>query len=163
REPGPTRDHTERMLASLGAPVTRPAPGVAVVDPRGWDRRLGAAPFVVPGDPSSAAFLVAAGVLRGAVTVPPVCVTPPPTPFLAALPRVGAPVALVNAREEGGEPVADLVARPAPELHATELAGELVVRAIDEIPVLAVVAAHARGTTTVRDAAELRVKESDRV
>jgi 3-phosphoshikimate 1-carboxyvinyltransferase len=166
REPGPTRDHTERMLASLGAPVTRPAPGVAVVDPTGWDRRLAAAPQVVPGDPSSSAFLVAAGVVAGGpagVTVRGVCVNPTRTGFLDALARMGARVDVVNLRDEGGEPVADLVARPAPTLAGVELGGDLVVRAIDEIPVLAAIAARARGTTTVRDAAELRVKESDRV
>jgi 3-phosphoshikimate 1-carboxyvinyltransferase len=166
REPGPTRDHTERMLAGLGAPVTRPAPGIAVVDPTGWDRRLAAAPFVVPGDPSSAAFLLAAGLLAGAaagVTVRGVCTNPTRTGFLDALRLLGARIEVGAEREEGGEPVADLVAVPGGALAGVELGGELVVRAIDEIPILAVVAARARGTTTVRDAAELRVKESDRI
>src|SRR5262249_36413960 len=102
--------------------------------------------------------------LAGAgVTVRGVCVNPTRTGFLDALARMGARVEVANAREEGGEPVADLHTRPGGALAGVELGGDLVVRAIDEIPVLAVVAARARGTTTVRDAAELRVKESDRV
>jgi 3-phosphoshikimate 1-carboxyvinyltransferase len=166
REPGPTRDHTERMLAALGAPLTRPAPGVARVDPAGWDGRLAAQPFVVPGDPSSSAFLIAAGVLAGGVAgvrVRGVCVNPTRTGFLDALAAMGAAVRADDARDEGGEPVADLAATRADGLVGVELGGDLVVRAIDEVPVLAVVAACARGTTTVRDASELRVKESDRV
>ena len=166
REPGPTRDHTERMLAALGAPVTRPSPGVIVVAPDGWDGRLAAQPFVVPGDPSSSAFLVAAGVVAGGaagVTVRGVCMNPTRIGFLDALAAMGASVAAVSPREEGGEPVADLVAARAQGLRGVTLGGELVVRAIDEVPVLAVVAAFADGTTVVRDAAELRVKESDRV
>src|SRR5262249_7332044 len=117
REPGPTRDHTERMLAYLGAPVRAPAPRVALVDPTRWDGRLAARPLVVPGDPSSAAFLVAAGLLAGGadgVRVDGVCVNPTRTGFIDALALMGARVELVDAREEGGEPVADLLVRPAP-------------------------------------------------
>lgn len=166
REPGPTRDHTERMLAALGAPIRRPEPGVVVVEPDAWDRRLRAQPFVVPGDPSSSAFLLAAGILAGGptgVTVRGVCVNPTRTGFLDALAAMGAPVGVNAARDAGGEPVADLVACRASSLRGVELGGELVVRAIDEVPILAVVAAFASGTTVVRDAGELRVKESDRV
>ena len=166
REPGPTRDHTERMLAALGAPIHRPAAGAIVVEPDGWDRRLRAQPFVVPGDPSSSAFLVAAGILAGSpagVTVRGVCVNPTRTGFLDALAAMGARVGVENPRDAGGEPVADLVAARATSLRAVELGGELIVRAIDEVPILAVIAAFAEGTTVVRDAGELRVKESDRV
>jgi 3-phosphoshikimate 1-carboxyvinyltransferase len=162
-EPGPSRDHTERMLASLGAPVSVPSPGVVLIEPDGWDRRLAARPFHVPGDPSSAAFLLAAALVNGgAARVRGVCVNPTRTGFLDALRRMGARVSLEAPRDEAGEPVADVVVEAA-LLHGVELSGELVVRAIDEIPILCVVAARAHGATVVRDAQELRVKESDRV
>lgn len=169
REPGPSRDHTERMLAYLGAPVTAPAAGVARVAPAGWDRRLEARPLRVPGDPSSAAFLLAAaltaGVAGSGVAVRGVCVNPTRTGFLDALRAMGAGIDELDRRDEAGETIADLaiVTTPPGGLRGVELAGDLVVRAIDEIPILAVVAARARGETVVRDAAELRVKESDRV
>lgn len=167
-EPGPSRDHTERMLAYLGAPVrtdeslSRPT---AVVDTRGWDRSLRGGQLVVPGDPSSAAFLVVAALVAGAeeVRVTNVCVNPTRTGFLDVLAAMGAKVELEN-RGGGAEPIADLVIRgPGAELRATEIAGDLVVRSLDEIPILAVAAAFAHGTTTIREAHELRVKESDRI
>jgi len=164
-EPGPTRDHSERMLAYLGAPLTT-AGRRTVIDPRGWDRRLAGDGFEVPGDPSSAAFLVVAALLAGAreVRLPGVCVNPTRTGFLDAIAAMGGEVELAAPRDAGPEPVADLVVRgPARGLRATEIAGDLAVRAIDELPVLAVLAARAHGTTTVRDAGELRVKESDRI
>jgi 3-phosphoshikimate 1-carboxyvinyltransferase len=164
-EPGPSRDHSERMLAYLGAPL-RTAGRRSVVDTRGWDRRLAGAGFEVPGDPSSAAFLVAAGLLVGArcVRLPGVCVNPTRTGFLDAIAAMGGQVDHDAPRATGPEPVADLVVRgPAPALYATEIAGDLAVRSIDELPILGVLAARARGTTTIRDAAELRVKESDRI
>jgi len=164
-EPGPTRDHSERMLAYLGAPLTT-AGRRTVIDPRGWDRRLAGDGFEVPGDPSSAAFLIAAALLAGAreVRLPGVCVNPTRTGFLDAIAAMGGEVELAAPRDAGPEPVADLVVRgPARGLRATEIAGDLAVRAIDELPVLAVLAARAHGTTTVRDAGELRVKESDRI
>lgn len=168
-EPGPSRDHTERMLAFLGAPIrttTGPdgRPGT-LIDTRGWDRRLRGGELEVPGDPSSAAFLVIAALLAGAeeVRVSGVCVNPTRTGFLDVLAAMGAEITQ-EAPRQGAEPTADLVVRgPARELRATEISGDLVVRSLDELPVLAVAAALARGTTVVRDAAELRVKESDRI
>ena len=162
-EPGPSRDHSERMLAYLGAPVKG-----TTIDTRGWNRRLGLAAggFEVPGDPSSSAFLVAAAVIAGAgeVRLPGICVNPTRTGFLDAIAAMGGHVELEDQRQAGPEPVATLVVRgPARELRATEIAGDLAVRSIDELPILAVVAARARGTTIVRDAEELRVKESDRI
>ncbi len=162
RESAPTRDHTERMLAWLGAPIDRPAPGVTRV---AFADRLAARPLVIPGDPSSAAFLIAAALVTGGgARIRGVCVNPTRTGFLDALRGMGARVDEEDRREEAGEPVADLVV-PAGQggLRGSRLAGDLVVRAIDEIPVLAVVAARADGETVVADAAELRVKESDRV
>ncbi|MGN6106720.1 MAG: 3-phosphoshikimate 1-carboxyvinyltransferase, partial [Kofleriaceae bacterium] len=98
------------------------------------------------------------------VRLPGVCVNPTRTGFLDAIAAMGGEVALEHARSDGPEPVADLVIRGAAgELRATEIAGDLAVRSIDELPILAVLAARARGTTVVRDAEELRVKESDRI
>jgi 3-phosphoshikimate 1-carboxyvinyltransferase len=167
-EPGPSRDHTERMLAYFGAPVrtsesaSRP---VTTIDTRGWDGALRGGNLVVPGDPSSAAFLVVAALLAGAeeVRVTNVCINPTRTGFLDVLAAMGAQVTL-EPRGGGAEPVADLVVRgAAADLRATEIAGDLVVRSLDEIPILAVAAAFAHGTTTIREANELRVKESDRI
>jgi 3-phosphoshikimate 1-carboxyvinyltransferase len=153
------------MLAYLGAPITT-AGLRTVVDTRGWDRRLAGDGFEVPGDPSSAAFLVVAALLVGAheVRLPGICTNPTRTGFLDAIAAMGGLVTLDAPRDAGPEPVADLIVRgPAPGLRATEIAGDLAVRAIDELPILAVLAARAHGTTTVRDADELRVKESDRI
>ncbi len=164
-EPGPSRDHTERMLAYLGAPLVTSG-RTTTIDTRGWDRKLAGSGFSVPGDPSSSAFLVAAALLAGAgeVRLPNVCVNPTRTGFLDAIAAMGGVVELVDRDTSGPEPIATLVVRgAAPALRATEIAGDLAVRSIDELPILAVIAARARGTTIVRDAAELRVKESDRI
>jgi 3-phosphoshikimate 1-carboxyvinyltransferase len=165
-EPGPSRDHSERMLAYLGAPLTV-AGRTTTIDTRGWDRRLSGHDFEVPADPSSSAFLVAAALVAGVageVRLPNVCVNPTRTGFLDAIARMGGLVELANPRTAGPEPVADLVVRggPAP-LRGTAIDGDLAVRSIDELIVLAVLAARATGTTVVRDATELRVKESDRI
>jgi 3-phosphoshikimate 1-carboxyvinyltransferase len=164
-EPGPSRDHSERMLAYLGAPVRRAGLRTSI-DTRGWDGRLAGEGFDVPGDPSSAAFLVVAALIAGAgeVRLPNLCVNPTRTGFLDAVAAMGGEVALEDARAAGPEPLATLVVRgAAPALRATEIAGAMAVRAIDELPILGVLAARARGTTTIRDAEELKVKESDRI
>lgn len=170
-EPGPSRDHTERMLEFFGAPVRAEAAASgrpsAIVDTRSWDGRLGGGDLVVPGDPSSSAFLVVAALLcgtgEGEVRIENVCTNPTRTGFLDVLTAMGAQIHLENP-QKGAEPTADLVVRgSAAELSATEISGDLVVRSLDEIPILAVAAAFARGTTTIREAHELRVKESDRI
>jgi 3-phosphoshikimate 1-carboxyvinyltransferase len=153
------------MLAYLGAPLTVTG-RATTIDTRGWNRQLAGAGFEVPADPSSAAFLVAAALVAGAreVRLPGVCTNPTRTGFLDAVAAMGGDVVLEEARQAGPEPVATLVVRgPAPALRGTEIAGDLAVRSIDELPILAVLAARAHGTTVVRDAEELRVKESDRV
>ncbi|MCW5808077.1 MAG: 3-phosphoshikimate 1-carboxyvinyltransferase [Deltaproteobacteria bacterium] len=164
-EPGPSRDHSERMLAYLGAPLAVQG-RTTTIDTRAWNRDLAGSGFDVPADPSSAAFLVAAALVAGAgeVRLPNVCVNPTRTGFLDAIAAMGGRVALEHPRTGGPEPIADLVVRgPAASLRGTEITGDLAVRSIDELPILAVLAARAHGTTTVRDAEELRVKESDRI
>jgi 3-phosphoshikimate 1-carboxyvinyltransferase len=166
-EPGPSRDHSERMLRYLGAPVRSEAGGVTVLDPTGWSRRLEPRPLEVPGDPSSAAFALVAALLVGGapLQIDHVVVNPTRTGFLDALSAMGAGIAATDAHDRCGEPVANLVvdtAGPTP-LTAADVTGDLLVRCIDEVPVLAVAAAVAEGTTWFRDAEELRVKESDRI
>jgi 3-phosphoshikimate 1-carboxyvinyltransferase len=162
-EPERSRDHTERMLAHLGVPLTVDGLGVTL-DPTGWDRRLSARDLEVPGDLSSAAFLLGAAAVRpgSRVVVRAVGVNPTRAGVLDALTAMGAQIAPVDSRTVGGEPVADLVCTGG-ALRPIEIAGTLAVRAIDELPLLAAVAAHAEGDTHIRDAAELRVKESDRI
>lgn len=164
-EPGPSRDHTERMLAYLGAPLTV-AGRTTTITTTGWNGRLAGEGFSVPSDPSSSAFLVAAALLVGAgeVRLPNICVNPTRTGFLDAIAAMGGVVTLEDRDDSGPEPIATLVVRGAARaLTATTIAGDLAVRSIDELPVLAILAARARGTTAVRDAGELRVKESDRI
>ncbi len=162
-EPSLSRDHTERMLRALGVPLSVSDCEVTL-DPDDWNRRMEPRDFVVPGDLSSAAFLLAAATLvQGSrVTVRSVGVNPTRTGFLDALGAMGGDITVDNLRDEGGEPVADLTARAA-GLSGVDIGGELSLRAIDELPLIAALAAHAQGMTVIRDAGELRVKESDRV
>ena len=159
-EPHPTRDYTERMLAAFGWPIDF-APGRARL---GGGHVLRATDVDVPADFSSAAFfLVAASIVPGSeLRLPSVGLNPRRTGLLHALRLMGADIHLENERESGGEPVGDLVVRHAP-LHGMELPEALVPDMIDEFPVLFVAAAAAKGRTVVRGAAELRVKESDRL
>ncbi|MGZ3439885.1 MAG: 3-phosphoshikimate 1-carboxyvinyltransferase [Polyangia bacterium] len=162
-EPERSRDHTERMLAHMGAPLI--VDGLAVtVDPRGWNGKLAARDLAVPGDLSSAAFLLgaAAVVPKSSVVVRGVGVNPTRTGVIDALRAMGARIEISDERIVGGEPVADLSCTGG-ALRGIRIDGELTVRAIDELPLLAAVAAHAEGETRIADAAELRVKESDRV
>lgn len=161
-EPALSRDHTERMLRAFGAKVTiDPETNSATVT---GPTKLQGQSVVVPGDISSAAFwLVAAAIVPGSeLCIENVGVNPSRTGILEALVRMGADIQLENEREVAGEPVADLRVRHS-QLQACEIGGDLVPRAIDEIPILAVAAIFAKGTTTIRDAGELRVKESDRL
>lgn len=160
-EPAPARDHTERMLASM-APVISKAGDTITVQP--LEKALSPFDLLVPGDMSSAAFLVVAGLLvpQSEILIRNVGVNPTRTGLLDVLEAMGARVERLNLREVGGEPVADLLVRPA-ALRGTEVGGDLVVRMIDEFPIFAVAATQAAGTTVVRDAQELRVKESDRI
>jgi 3-phosphoshikimate 1-carboxyvinyltransferase len=159
-EPVKSRDHTERMLKYFGAAVeTR---GNTVVVQGG--PTLQGAEIKVPGDISSAAFLmVAAALVPGSdLLIRNVGTNPTRDGIVEALRNMGADIVLLNTREESGEPVSDIRVRHS-RLRGTVLAGSLIPRMIDEIPVLAVAACAAGGETVVRDAAELKVKESDRI
>jgi 3-phosphoshikimate 1-carboxyvinyltransferase len=160
REPLPTRDHTERLLVHFGARVVRHADGAELL---GGQVLRGAA-VALPGDASSAAFLVVAALLvpGSEVRLREVGTNATRTGFLDVLGRMGAVVERSAAREVAGEPRADLVVRAA-RLRATAIAPDEVPGVIDELPVLCVAAALADGETTIAGAGELRVKESDRI
>jgi 3-phosphoshikimate 1-carboxyvinyltransferase len=157
-EPAPSRDHTERMLAALGAPVTRVDDRITRVERGAPD------PFEldVPGDPSSAAlFAVAACITPGSeIVIEDLCLNPSRLGFVEVLRRMGARIHAEQTEERLGEPVGRLV------VEASALAGTPIAPdegMIDEIPILAVAAAFADGVTEIRGLAELRVKESDRI
>ncbi len=159
-EPGPSRDHTARMLRAMGATVVsngltetvHPATSLKPLD------------GTLPGDISSAAFLLAAAAIvpGSRVTVSDVGLNPTRTGVLDVLSAMGARISTESEHVEFGEPIGNVTLEAAP-LHGVEIAGDLVVRSIDEFPALAAVAAFAEGETVVREAEELRYKETDRI
>jgi 3-phosphoshikimate 1-carboxyvinyltransferase len=159
-EPADSRDHTERMLGSFGAEVVSQSLSRKV---KGQPRLVGHR-ITVPGDISSASyFLMAAMLCRDSeVVLRDVGVNPTRAGLLEALKTMGGQVSLENYREESGEPVADLHVRSS-QLKGGDFSGDLIVKMLDEIPLLAVAATQADGETRIRDAAELRVKETDRI
>jgi 3-phosphoshikimate 1-carboxyvinyltransferase len=160
-EPAPTRDHTERMLRGFGYAVTRDEKGVISLQGGG---ELQAADIEVPADISSAAFLlVAASIATGSeLLLRHVGMNPTRTGIIKLLRLMGASIELLDEREVGGEPVADLLVRGA-DLQGIEIPQQEIPLAIDEFPALFIAAACARGRTVLRGAEELRVKESDRI
>ncbi|MDD1413303.1 3-phosphoshikimate 1-carboxyvinyltransferase [Dolichospermum sp. ST_con] len=161
-EPALSRDHSERMLRAYGAELSIDTDTNSVTITGG--AKLYGQTVIVPGDISSAAFwLVAGAIVPGSdLVVENVGVNPTRTGILEALAMMGANIQLENQREVAGEPVADIRVRSG-GLKSCTIAGDLIPRLIDEIPILAVAAAFAEGTTIIRDAEELRVKESDRI
>lgn len=169
REPGPSRDHTERMLNSMGAIVG--SRGIEVgedvlyethlIPPLGPLRPLR---MRLPGDISAAAFLVVAGLITpgSEIRIPDVGLNPTRTGLLDALRNMGGNIRVENENDQAGEPVGDLIVQSG-HLHGCTVNGPLVVRMIDEFSVFGTAAAYAAGQTVVRDAAELRLKESDRI
>ena len=159
-QPAASRDHTERMLQQMGATLVedgltvtvKPGPTLRALDVR------------VPADISSAAYWLVAGVCHPSarVTVTNVGINPTRAGIIDALQDMGANLTITNRRIEGGEEVADITAESS-DLTGTEVAGDMIPRLLDEVPVLALAACFARGTTVIRDAQELRVKESDRI
>lgn len=158
--PGPARDHTERLLSSMGARLQVNGNTVTL-----WPvDQLAPLDITIPGDISSAAFpIVAAITVPGSeITIRNVGVNPTRTGLLDVLRQMGAFIEQTNPHIESGESVADLVVHYAP-LHGIEISGDVVVRMIDELPILAVAASQADGITILHDASELRVKETDRI
>ncbi len=158
-QPAESRDHTERMMASMGADVEKDGLRLTV-----RPSRLASLDIQVPCDISGAAFWLVAGAAHpnARITVKGVGVNPTRTGVLDVLREMGASISVENVREVGNEPSADLVAESS-DLRGVEIAGDIIPRVIDELPVLAVAASQATGQTVIRDAAELRVKESDRI
>jgi 3-phosphoshikimate 1-carboxyvinyltransferase len=163
KEPTVSRDHTERMMRALGVPI-RTVGSVVAIDPAGWNGEMSALDVDVPGDISAAAFLlVAAQLVPGSrVTARGVGVNPTRTGILEIARDMGAGLSIEPQGERAGEPIAEITGWAEP-LHAKLVAGEVVPRAIDEIPIACALAARAKGATTIADAEELRVKESDRI
>ena len=163
-EAEPTRDHSERMLAGFGAEIRTERTDQGHVITLQGRPELRAQPVAVPRDPSSAAFPVAAALIvpGSDIRVPGVSRNPTRDGFYATLLEMGADITFENQREEGGEPVADLVVRHGP-LRGVTVPAERAASMIDEFPILSVVAAFAQGATVMNGVAELRVKESDRI
>ena len=159
-EPGPSRDHTERLLRLCGVPVEVESGRVAVTP-----GPLSPFGLRVPGDLSSAAFLLALAAARpgSRLSCPGVTLNPGRTGFLEVLAAMGASLEVIEEPAAGGVEPVGTVRVAGGALQAVGIAGDLVPRCIDELPVIAVLATQAEGTTTIGDAAELRVKESDRI
>jgi 3-phosphoshikimate 1-carboxyvinyltransferase len=165
-EPALSRDHSERMLRSLGVDIQTvqlaDRPAVRIIPPS--STRLPPLQMTIPGDFSAAAFLLVAGLItpRSQITLRGVNLNPTRSGLLETLQEMGAGIEIENRREQSGEAVGDLVVRSA-ALQGVTVSGARVVQMIDEFPVFGVAAAYASGRTVVRDAEELRYKESDRI
>jgi 3-phosphoshikimate 1-carboxyvinyltransferase len=162
-EPGPSRDHTERMLAAMGADIRVDGRRVMITgaQPPGSLRPL---QMAIPGDISSAAFLmVAAAIVPGSdVQIANVGLNPTRTGMIDILKQMGMDIVVASHAEQGGEPAGTLLVKSC-GLNAAQIGGDQVVRAIDELPIIAAAATQAEGETRITDAAELRVKEVDRI
>ncbi len=162
RQPGPARDHTERLLQAQGVTLVSAGKGTIRLSPP--QQPLRPLNLAIPGDFSSAAFPLVAALLvpNSHLKIEGVNVNSTRTGLLDVLQKMGAQITLSNLREAAGEPLADLEVQSS-ALHGVEVQGDTVVRMIDEFPIFAVAATQAQGRTIVRDAAELRVKETDRI
>lgn len=159
-EPVASRDHTERMLAFCGVDIRRDGNIISLEK----NRKLSARDFQIPGDISSAAFLIAMGLLvpGSHLRLKDVGINPTRTGLLTVLKKMGADLRIENERSVSNEPVGDILVQNA-ELRAVEIGGTLIPKLIDELPLIAVIATQAQGKTVVKDALELRIKESDRI
>ncbi|MCX8026578.1 MAG: 3-phosphoshikimate 1-carboxyvinyltransferase [Thermodesulfovibrionales bacterium] len=157
----PTRDHTERMLQSMGVDLKRIGSRIEISPPQ----RLNPLEITVPGDFSSAAFFIAGALLvpNSELIIRDVLVNPTRAGLLDVLKGMGANVEVANIREKSGETVADIICRFSPNLKAVKIDKKMVPSMIDEFPILCVLATQCEGTTEIRGAEELRVKESDRI
>lgn len=160
-EPHKSRDHTEKMLKSMGASIVIEGNEVKVspVD------HLNPIEITIPGDFSSAAFFIAGALLiRGSeVLIRNVCLNETRTGFLEVINKMGATFDVIDERQQAGEPVGDLLVKSTDTLRGVNVRGEIIPRLIDEFPILCVLATQAEGNTVIKDAKELRAKESDRI
>ena len=163
-EPIQTRDHTERMLKNFGANIQILSEGSKNIIKLAPSNQLNAKNYTVVGDISSAAFFIVAALISDSpgLEITNVGINPSRTGILLALQKMGADIEVRNQRLESGEPCADLKIKKS-VLRGVELSGEIIPNIIDEIPIISIAAAFAEGETVIRDAAELRVKESDRL
>ncbi|WMJ18853.1 3-phosphoshikimate 1-carboxyvinyltransferase [Geobacillus kaustophilus] len=159
-EPHRSRDHTERMVRLFGGEVNVDGLTVSVAGPQ----RLRGTHIYVPGDISSAAFFLVAGAIvpNSEITLKNVGLNPTRTGIIDVLTQMGADIAIDNVRHEETEPVGDITVRTS-TLRAVEIGGDLIPRLIDEIPIIALLATQAEGTTVIKDASELKVKETNRI
>lgn len=161
-EPVPTRDHTERMFNYFGVNLMKEEHKIIIEGPVCWEGKK----IRVPGDISSAAFFIVAASLKpfSELIIRDCGINPTRTGIVEALQEMGADIRFINRRTYNEEPVADILVRGKAEpLRGINIGGEIIPRLIDEIPILVVAASLARGETVIRDAAELRVKETDRI
>lgn len=160
-EPAPSRDHSERMLSSFGADITRDGLEITV---RGLPELL-AQDVEVPGDFSSAAFFIVAALIvkGGDILVRDCGINPTRTGLINVIERMGGDIVIENKRTVSGEPVADIVCRYSPDLKACTIGSGEIPLLIDEFPIIALLATQAEGVTQIRNAEELRIKESDRI
>lgn len=160
KEPSRSRDHSERMLAFFGADISAKGTMVEIEGPQEIEARE----ISVPGDPSSAAFpaVWAAATHGSEILLQDICLNPTRIGFIDVLRRMGAGISFENEKDVSGEMVGNVLVKGGP-LQATTIGGDEIPKLIDEIPILAVAACFAHGTTTIRDASELRVKETDRI
>jgi len=163
-EPIQTRDHTERMLKNFGANLEKNSLEGKNIIKLASSNNLNAKNYNVVGDISSAAFLIVAALISNSsgLEITNVGMNPSRTGVLKALQKMGANIEFKNQRLESGEPCADLIVKKS-KLRGVELSGTIIPNIIDEIPIISIAAAFADGETVIRDASELRVKESDRL
>lgn len=159
-EPALSRNHTELMLESFGVQVLTEGTTASVIPPK----EMTATDIAVPGDISSAAFFIAAGLVTpdSCITLKQVGINPTRNGIIKVCEAMGADLTMSNVKDDNGEPTADITVKTS-RLKGTEIGGELIPTLIDEIPVIALMAAFAEGETVIKDAAELKVKESNRI
>jgi len=159
-EPHKSRDHTERMMEYMGVKLNINGNNISI---EGGQSLQGKEIFI-PGDISSAAFFIAAALIVNSseILLKDIGINPTRTGIIDILKKMGASIDVVNIREKNREPVADLIVKTS-ELNGVEISGDIIPRVIDEVPILSVVSALASGETVIKDAAELRVKETDRI
>ena len=159
-EPEASRDHTERMLSYLGVPIEKSGNTIKI----NKVEKIEAGEIIVPADLSSAAFFIVAALIspNSEILIKNVGINPLRTGIIDILKNMDGDISIINERDVNGEPIGDIVARSS-NLHATKISGALIPKAIDELPLAAVAASFAQGETIIKDAKELRVKETDRI